>query len=494
MLSDYHRYRLYEILPGLSIWLTLILGIFLSFIRPLWMIYFILVFDVYWVLRVIYFSFYVVLSWRRFRSATKNDWMSLLRKEFPKWEGIKNAVFLPLYNEEWGVVKMTLEAIKKSTYPAEKIYIILSGEERKKEHWEKIKEQALKEYGGVFADLLCFTHPANLLGEIPGKGSNIHSAEKEFKKYVDERGWRYEDIIASVFDIDTIAHPQFFAHLNYMYCRHPHPERSSFQPITLYNNNLWESPSVLRIMAFGTTFWMLFSLARLDNLVTFSSHSMSFKAIVDCGGHPKDIVSEDSRIFYLCWLRYGGYYEVTPLYVPVSMDTVRDDSLIVSLKNLYFQQRRWAWGTEHIPYLLWRFRFHPEINRLKKLKLVFSEWEGKWSWGVVAILITLLGQLPLWVAGNEVRQSALFFNAPHILQNLMMLAMLGLITSAVMSMLLLPTRPETHPRFKYLFMVLQWVLLPVSLVCFSSIPCIDAVTHLMFGKYLGFNVSIKKRS
>jgi hypothetical protein len=42
-------------------------------------------------------------------------------------------------------------------------------------------------------------------------------------------------------------------------------------------------------------------------------------------------------------------------------------------------------------------------------------------------------------------------------------------------------------------MILQWVLLPFSLVIFSAIPCIDAVTHLMFGRYLGFNISVKKR-
>jgi hypothetical protein len=109
-------------------------------------------------------------------------------------------------------------------------------------------------------------------------------------------------------------------------------------------------------------------------------------------------------------------------------------------------------------------------------------------------LLTILGRLPLWVAGAEVRNSALFFNTPHILENLMSLATLGLFLSAIISLLILPPRPQHHSPHKYIYMLLQWVLVPVSLVLFSAIPCIDAVTHLMFGKYLGFNISAKKRA
>ena len=495
-ISDNFRYRIYEFLPGFSIWMTLITVIVLSFIRPLWMIYFIIIFDIYWVLRVLYFAFYLILSWRRFRRANKIEWFSLLVKEFKDWREYKNVVFLPMCNEDWEVVKTSLESIRKSSYPAEKIVLVISGEERYLDHWLKVQEK-IKEYAvGKFQDVLFYTHPKDLSGEIPGKGSNINFAEKQFKEYADNKQWDYKKIIASIFDIDTSVHKEYFAHLTYIYCKHPRSHRSSFQPLTLYNNNIWESPSVLRIMAFGTSFWILFSLARLDNLVTFSSHSMSFQAIVDCGGHAKDIVSEDSRIFFQCWLRYDSDYEVTPLYIPVSMDTVREDSLWKSLKNLYYQQRRWAWGTEHIPYLLWQFRKNKKISLRKKITRIFYEWEGKWSWAVVAIMITIVGQLPLQVinfSNSEASTSALFFSVPYVLQILMTISMLGLMISAILSMLVLPRRPNRYSPHRYLYMILQWILLPFSLIFFSAIPCIDAVTHLMFGKYLGFNVSVKKR-
>jgi hypothetical protein len=81
ILSDYHRYRLYEILPGLSVWLTLIIAIILSFTNPIAIIYFIIVFDTYWVLRVLYSSFYLVVAWFRLRKTQKIDWAKKISEE-----------------------------------------------------------------------------------------------------------------------------------------------------------------------------------------------------------------------------------------------------------------------------------------------------------------------------------------------------------------------------------------------------------------------------
>lgn len=494
MLTDYARYRLYEILPGVSVWLTLIISIVLAFIRPLWMIYFIIVFDIYWVLKVLNFSLYLLIAWNRYAKVKKIDWRQRVLADIPDLKTKHHVVFLTLYNEGWDVVETSIKSIAASVYDSEQFVIVIAGEEKTKSHFEMIFKNVKDQFDDRFLDIVGTVHPMNLSEEIPGKGSNLHYSEQELKKYIDMKGWNYDNVIATMFDIDTVVHPQYFSYLAYAYCTHPNPTRTSYQPIALYNNNLWESPAVLRLMAFGTTFWMFTTLARQDGLVTFSSHSMSFRAIVDAGYHDKRIVSEDSRIFYQCLLAYNGDYRVTPLYIPVSMDTVRDDTWWKSIKNLYRQQRRWAWGVEHVPFLLWEFR--KKGNKIPwwiKIKWVFIEWEGKWSWCSVAILITILGRLPMYVAPESVRQSALYFNAPHSLEILMTVAMVGMLLSALLSFPLLPKRPKTHPSHRYVIMLGQWVLLPFSMLLVSAIPAIDAVTHLMFGKYLGFNVSLKKR-
>jgi len=493
-MNDYHRYRLYEILPGLSVWLTLFLALVLSAIRPLWMIYFIILFDIYWMLRVLNYSFYLVISWRRFSVAKKIDWQKKMIQDAPGWQEKQHVVFLTLLNEEWRVVETAMQSICQATYDKEKFVIVIAGEARRQDNFELIFQKIKEKFSGCFADIVGTLHRLDEETEVAGKGSNLHFSEKQIAKYIEKRGWKHDDVIVTIFDIDTVCHSQYFSYLTYLYCTHSRPTHSSFQPIALYNNNMWESPAVLRIMAFGTTFWMMTTLARQDSLLTFSSHSLSWCALLKAGFHDKRIVSEDSRIFYQCLIVNNGDYEVTPMYIPVSMDTVRDDNWWQSMKNLYKQQRRWAWGVEHVPYLMWEFRkAGKKISWLTKAKWLFIEWEGKWSWCLVALIITFLGRLPLYLAPETVRQSAFFFNAPHVLSNLMTAALLGLLLSALLSLPLLPKRPESHSRHNYLFMVAQWLLLPVSMIFFSALPALDAITHLMFGKYLGFNISQKKR-
>lgn len=494
IMSDYVRYRLYEIIPGALVWGVLVSGTVLSFVKPLWVIYFIIIFDVYWVYRVLYFSFFLLISWRRFRRTIAIDWMARLRMK-TGWNEMYHLVFLPMYNEDVAVVRATLERIIHNHYPTDRMMVVLAGEERKREHFEMVARAMQQEFGHRFFKFWTTLHPAYLPDEIPGKGSNLHYASREIKRHIDELGIPYERIIVSSFDVDTIVHLEYFAYLTHEYLSHPDPTHTSFQPIALYNNNMWESPSILRIMSFGTTFWLLFALARPDTITTFSSHSMSFKALADVGFWQKDIVSEDSRIFLQAFLRYNGRYRVHPLYIPVSMDTVRDDTWWVSIKNLYKQQRRWAWGVEHVPYLLWHFRRKKgAIPWRLRFKQLWYQMEGKFSWATTALILLVFGRLPLWVAGDEVRRTALFQNTPHILEWLMVIAMAGLLISMTLSLTLLPRAPHHVKKHTMIFMVLQWILLPVSLILVSAIPAIDAQTHLMLGRYLGFNVSQKKRA
>ncbi len=494
-MSDYFKYRLLEMWPGFLLWSTLILSVVLSFVRPLWAMYFIVIFDLYWLLRVSYFISYLLLSVRNFRRAAAVDWLNKLHKEVPveKWSSKIHVIFLPTYKESLEVLRATFRTIMEINYPLDKMMIILCGEERDRDNFLHNAEIIKNEFAKYFKRLIITVHPKDLPGEIPGKGSNLHYAAQIVQQILDGMQVAYEDVIVSSFDIDTRVHQNYFAYLTYLYCTVPNPLRASYQPVALYNNNMWESSPFLRVAAFGTTFWIMTELERPDRLFTFSSHSMPFKALVDVGFWQKNIVTEDSRIFLQCFLRYGGDYRVVPMYLPVSMATAKGDGFWDSAKNLYKQQRRWAWGVEHFPFMYWHFKKHKHIPWPKKIKYLWNLGEGMYSWASAPLLIFILGRLPLLVAPDVVRNTAFYQSVPFTLETLMNLAMSGILVSAFFSLFLLPKPPKKHP-LNYPIMLLQWILLPVTLVVFGAVPGLDAQTRLMLGKYLGFYVTKKKQS
>lgn len=488
-----HR-RLFEVIPGALVWLTFIGALTLSFTQPLIAIYLIILFDLYWLFRVVYFVIFVIIAWHTYQRATRVDWFVRLKRDVPRFRDYIHCIFLPTVGESFAIIDATLQALLKSAYPADRMIVVLASEERAgREHNENIRRTIEEKYAHAFFRLMITVHPDGIVGEIKGKGANINYAGRQAKQLIDELGIPYEKAIVSAFDIDTIAHPHYFACLTHTYAHQEQPTRASYQPVVLYNNNMWDSPAPMRLAALSTTYWLLTELVRPDRLFTFSSHSMSFQALVDVGFWDKTIVSEDSRIFLQCYLHYRGDYRVVPLYIPVSMDTVLAPTLRGSLVNLYKQQRRWAWGVEHFPYLISAFIKDREMPLPRKLYRLWLQTEGMYTWATAPIIILILGWLPLLGAGESVKTTVLAQNAPHILAWLMNFSMIGIFVLGLLSFSLLPSRPERHDPSKYLFMVLQWALLPFSIIVFSALPAIDAQTRLMFGKYLGFYVTEKAR-
>jgi cellulose synthase/poly-beta-1,6-N-acetylglucosamine synthase-like glycosyltransferase len=247
-------------------------------------------------------------------------------------------------------------------------------------------------------------------------------------------------------------------------------------------------------MALSGTFWHTLQQEREENvLVTFSSHSMPFQALLDVDFWQVNMVSEDSRIFWQCFLRYNGDYKVTPLYYPVSMDAIVADSFPKTVWALYKQQRRWAYGVENVPYFLFGFYKNKLIPRWKKFRRVFSTMEGLHSWATNALIIFFLGWLPVMVGGPEFQSNVVSLNLPFLTGLIMGIAMFGLGFSVILSLLILPKRPPGVSRLKYIEMVAQWVLFYVTIIVLGAFPALEAQTRLMLGKYMGFWVTPKKK-
>ena len=240
---------------------------------------------------------------------------------------------------------------------------------------------------------------------------------------------------------------------------------------------------------------MMMHQAWPERLTTFSSHSMPFKALVEIGFWQTNIVSEDSRIFWQFFLHYNGDWRTVPLFYPVYMDANVASGFWQTIRNLYKQQRRWAWGVENIPYVLSGF-FARKIAGGQKIYRGFHLIDDFHSWATNALVIFIFGWLPVAIGGENFDISLLSYNLPRVTSFIMTLASIGIVTSAVLALSLLPPKPEKNKIRHYFLYLAQWILMPLTLIILGSFPALEAQTRLMLDKrfHLDFWTTPKSRS
>lgn len=482
-------YRFFEMIPGLLAWGTLIGTVLVSYFAPVAAAVFIIVFDLYWLLKTLYLSYFLRRNWKRMKHNLALDWKEHM--SHLKYDHIYHMVILPFYSEDQETIEKGIESLLKANTDSQKMIIVLAAEGKRGQEAVTIADKVEAKYKTLFAHFITTIHPAGIEGEMAGKGSNIAYAAEQAQKVLDAENIPYEDVLVSAFDIDTVVYPDYFNCVTWHFLTEENPYRASYQPVPLYNNNIWDAPALSRVVAGSGTFWQMTQQERPEKNVTFSSHTVPFKTLHEIGFWQKNMVSEDSRIFWNALMAFNGDYRVIPISYPVSMDANLAPTFWETLKNIYKQQRRWAWGAENVPYILFSFLKNKDISLWKKIKISFVQLEGYWSLATNPIFIFLLGWLPLVLGGKDFNSSVLSYNLPIITRNLMILAMAGLVVSALAFLSFLPQALAKTKMRDRVLMVLQWVFVPVTIIVFGAIPGLDAQTRLLLGRYMGFWVTPK---
>jgi len=511
---DYRIYRILEIFPGFLSLATLLILLIFSYFKPVWVAYFIIAFDVYWLLLVIYMAIFLTTSYRKLKKGLKTDWrkkceqlkdlsainqslgINCLANQGLFWEELWQLIVLPTYNESVEIIRTSLQALVDDNYPQSRMIVAVAMEERAGEEGKQRVKIIRQEFADKFGHFIITFHP-DIEGELKGKGANQAWCVQEVKKnLIDQLNLDYKKILVSVFDIDTIIKTGYFFALTYKFLTVSDPYHASYQPIPVYHNNIWKAPFFSRVAASSNTFWQMIMQIRQESLVTYSSHSMTFQALKEIGFWSTSNVSEDSRIFWHCLLHYNGHYRVEPVHYEVSMDVTCDQNFWRTAKSLYKQQRRWAWGGENIPYLIfntWKKWSYPGFARGNVISHVLIQIYGFHAWATNALIIAVIGWMPMLLGGDRFNSTVLSGNLPMITQNLMNIAMVGLFLSAIISSLLLPKRPQKYTVWKNIRMLLEWVFIPFTIVVFGAFPCLDAQIRLMRARYMGFWVTPKMR-
>ncbi|MBU1121451.1 MAG: glycosyltransferase family 2 protein [Candidatus Omnitrophica bacterium] len=486
--------RIFEIIPGMLSWIIITGILVLFFLKPVLAAIFLILYLVFWVCRLLYMSSLMVLAHHRMISKRDVDWLALCRgvKADICLDDVWHVVLYTVYNEPAQLIEESLTALKNTIYPKDKLIVVLAGEAREEKSFTKL-EGIKNKFVEEVKDIQVIIHPKEIKEEIFGKGANATFAAKKIKLYLAEKGINLGKVIISCFDADTCPDKKYFSCLTYHFLSDPKRYQVSFQPLPIYNNNIYKVPAFARIIEMGSTFWQLIESMRYEKFITFSSHSMSFRTLVDVGYWPVDLISDDSLIFWKCFLKFKGDYRTYPLEVPVYMDIAVGRNILYTIAVQYKQKRRWAWGVETFAYAGVRFLDNKDIPWLVKVKRLLQLLDNHINWATWSIIISFITPAVLFWAKTMESDSLIFFNLSYIKSVIFHSLFFILLLCAFISKEFIPPRPKGVSPFIFVVFTLQWLFVPFVSAILGSMPALDAQTRFMLGGKFVFYPTPKRR-
>lgn len=510
------RYRFFEMLPGLLTWGILALPFILSQVNPTLCVFFILAYLLLWFMKSIGLDIRAVQGYTTIKKHEKLPWARMLeelestkvaqpQQHIPTWhyehvrrfqeEGssfkpsqLIHAIIIATYNESREVLEPTLQSVLASDYDMSKVIVVIAYEGRDGARSEEAALGLADEYATKFKQILAVKHPLTEK-EVRGKGGNITYAGRELEKYLAQNDITPANVIVTTLDADNRPHHKFLAALSYYYCVAPDPITVSFQPVPMFTNNIWDAPAPMRVIATGNSFWNVVLSLRPHMIRNFSSHAQSMQTLIDTDYWSVRTIVEDGHQFWRTYFRYDGNHDVYPIYLPIYQDAVLASTYMKTLKAQFIQLRRWAWGASDVAYVLETGFFKP--NKVPKLDLTFKFLrllEGHVSWAVAPLILAFSSFIPALFNSEDIASLQL----PIIASRVQTVALVGIVVTLFFSLKTLPPKPARYKRHRSFFMIIQWVMLPVTTIVYNSFSALYSQTRLMFGKYLGsFDVTEK---
>jgi cellulose synthase/poly-beta-1,6-N-acetylglucosamine synthase-like glycosyltransferase len=510
------KYRAFEILPGILSWSILFLPVVFGIFSPSLAAYFVLAYLLQWFVRLIAINLGSLRGLKTMREFLKLDWQKLnedlealkpMYKKAPKWHlrnmervrkyiGAKrilpsevyHAVMIAFYNESRDVVEPTVQSVINSDFDMKKVILYLAYEERGGPEVEKMAHDLIRDYGHHFYYAQAVKHPGNIAGEIKGKGGNITFAGRQLQKYLKKEKIDPLKVLVTTLDSDNRPDKKYFASLTYTYCSTEEPKYASYQPITMYLNNIWDAPAPMRVVATGNSFWNMMLSTRPHVLRNFSSHAQPMAALIETDFWSTRTIVEDGHQYWRTWFKFDGKHDVYPIFAPIYQDAVLTEKYKKTLKMQFKQVQRWAWGASDIAYVANQaFLKKNNIPLHKRLSKFLRLLEGHVSWATSALILALAALIPFFLNPDSYVANQL----PQIASKMNRIMMVGILVTLYVSLKTLPPKPERYKRHRNFWMILQWIYLPVTGIIYGAFAALNAQTRLMFKRYLGFNVTEK---
>lgn len=514
-------YRFFEILPGLLSYGAIILLFILSWLSPVLGAIYLFLIIASTLVKAIGVAYRTVQGYEVIKRAERVDWrkrmedlenpheayerlhddnsrsyhfdehienlkiMAAMGSEYPKPDKILHAVIMTAYDEGEEVLAPSIESVKDTTFPNERIIFVLAYEERGGEEMEKRAKELAKRCKGVFKDFILSKHPANLSGEVIGKGPNLTYAGHLLAEYVEKKHLPAENIIVTSLDSDNHMAPKYLDSVAYEFVTHPNRQRLSYQPVSLFMNNIWDAPAPSRVIAVSNSFFNVISTMRPHTLRNFASHSQPFQALKAMDFWSKRTIVEDGHQYWRSLFFFSGDYDVLPIRIPIYQDAVIDETFLKTIKAQFVQVRRWYYGSSDIAYVGSKL-FVSHSRRIISFWRLFPKFwrllDGHITLAMMAPIITFGAWVPMIM--NVSSHTMVAYNLPNIVSVIETVAMIGLVITVLVSFRMLPPRPDKYRKGRAILMLLQWILMPITSILYQSIAAFYAQTRLMLGLYM----------
>lgn len=523
------KYRFFERLPAILSYGAIILLIVLSIISPVLAAAYLLVIILTTLVKVVGVTYHMVAGRSKMERASQLDWQKRLadlenpRESydnyygktadslgfdqhienlrlmaaseegfFPKPSEIYNALIIPAYNESYDIIETTMESVLKTSYDKKHLIVVFAYEERGGADIAETAKKLETKYKDAFFGFHSVMHPKDLPNEVIGKGGNITYAGRWLKTHLEKKDIPFGNVIVTTMDCDNKPHKVYFDYLTYEYIVREDRKHLSYQPVALFTNNIWDVPAPMRVVATGNSFWNIISSMRPHILRNFASHAQPMDALVEMDFWSVRTIVEDGHQYWRSYFYFGGNYEVVPLHTPIYQDAVLSETYWKTLKAQFVQLRRWAYGASDVPYVATRvFTSKRNVPFWGGFTRFVRLLDGHVTLACISILIAFGGWVPLLIHGEATR-SVTVQQLPDVVSLLQRIAMIGLVIMIFTSLKLLPSRPLRYKRSRTVWMVLQWVMMPVTAIAYSSAAAYYSQTKLFLGKYLDkFDVTQK---
>lgn len=418
--------------------------------------------------------------------------LSVAPKDYPDPDKIYHAVIMVAYNEGMETLIPTVEAVRDTTFPNEKIIFVMAYEERGGEEIENNAKKLKEMFGEVFYDFVLVKHPKDLPNEIKGKGPNLTYAGEHLAEYVKKKKLPFENVIVTSLDSDNRMSKGYLDCVAYEYVVHEDRKRMAFQPVSLFMNNIWDASAPMRVIAVSNSFFNVINVKRPHLLRNFASHSQPLSALYEMDFWSKRTIVEDGHQYWRSLFHFRGKYEVLSIKVPIYQDAVIEETFFKTVKAQFIQLRRWDYGASDVAYVGVRM-----VDRKRRRMPLWYLWPKFWR--LLDGHVTLAAMSPIVAFGGWVprllnfqTRDLLTYNLPNTVSWIQLFASIGLMITIFMSLRMLPPRPRKYNKMKSAAMVLQWILSPLVAIIYQSFAAFYAQTRLMTGHYMeNFDVTKK---